>query len=142
MPSYKLHILFAIIFSSIITYILYKYNIYNLTTKELIIIAPILFIYSILPDIDISSSKISKIFRIISLLIIIITLYLNIITLAIIITIILLILEFIKHRKFIHTITAAIILSLPLLYFNYVITIAAFIAYLSHLLLDRHVKLI
>lgn len=142
MVGYKWHIIFGLMFAGLFVYISYKYKIFNLTLLEIISAAPILLIYSILPDMDISSSKISSLFRIIGLSIILAAVLLDLKILVISIASILLILQFVKHRKFIHTIVAGAIFSLPLLYFNYVIAILAFIGYFSHLLIDGQVKLI
>ena len=115
MAGYKFHIIFGLIFAAAIAFVSGKYNIFGFTTLELISAIPILFVYSILPDIDISSSKISNIFRTISLVIIIISVLFGLKILAISIASILLILQFVGHRKFIHTITAGLLFSLLIL---------------------------
>ena len=142
MAGYKFHIVFGLVFAAVITYLLYRYNFLKLDFLSIVAILPILFIYSILPDIDVSSSKISHIFRIIGLSMVLVAIFFDMKILAISIAGILLILQFVKHRKFIHTIAAGAIFSLPLIYFNYVIAIFAFIGYFSHLLIDRQVKFI
>ena len=109
---------------------------------SIVAILPILFIYSILPDIDVSSSKISHIFRIIGLSIVLVAIFFDLKILAISIAGILLILQFVKHRKFIHTVTAGILFSLPLVYFSHIIALFAFVGYSSHLLIDKQVKFI
>ena len=142
MAGYKWHIIFGVLFAGLFVYISYKYKIFNLTFLEIISAAPILLIYSILPDIDVSSSKISSLFRVVGLSIILVAILFDLKILAISIASILLILQFVKHRKFIHTVTAGVIFSLPLLYFNFIIALFAFIGYSSHLLIDRQVKFI
>ena len=106
MTGYKWHIIFGLLLAGLFVYISYKYKIFNLTSLEIISAAPILVIYSILPDMDVSSSKISHIFRVIGLLIILVAVFFDLKILAISVVSILLILQFVKHRKFIHTIAA------------------------------------
>lgn len=142
MPTYKFHIIFGLLLSALVGYTLYVNKFYDFTIQRLVMITALIFIYSILPDIDISSSKISKMFRIICLVLIIVFLFLNLVKLAIILSIILLILEFVKHRTFIHTLSFGLILSLPLLYIDYTTALFAFLSYFSHLLIDGKIKFI
>lgn len=140
MVGYKGHILIGLIFGGIFGFLNYKYNIFNLTLIEIISSIFVIIIYSILADIDIASSKIRHISQVVGLTIIIIAILFNLKLISLSLAIILLILQFAKHRKFIHSITAGIIFSLPLIYFSYIISIFAFIAYISHLIVDGKVK--
>ena len=142
MTNYNKHIIFGIIFATLFVYINHKYALINISFTNLIISAPILFVYSILPDIDISSSKISTSVRIIGLIILLVTVFLDMKTISIPILFVLLMMHFFKHRGFIHTISAGLILSLPLIYFNAIVSLFAFLGYFSHLLIDRKVKFI
>ena len=142
MTGYKWHIIFGVLFAGLFVYVSYMFKLFNLTFLEIISAAPILLIYSILPDMDISSSKISSFLRIVGLSIILVAVLFDLKILAISIASVLLILQFVKHRRFIHTVTAGIIFSLPLVYFSYIIALFAFIGYSSHLLIDKEVKFI
>lgn len=142
MAGYKWHVIFGILFAGLFVYVSYKHKIFNLKFLEIISAAPILLIYSILPDMDTSSSKISSLLRIVGLAIILVAVLFDLKILAIAIASILLILQFVKHRKFIHTVIAGILFSLPLVYFSHIIALFAFIGYSSHLLIDRQVKFI
>lgn len=141
MAGYKAHIIFGILFAGLFAFLSYRYAIIEFNVISLLLAIPILFIYSMLPDIDISTSKISKIVMILGLLSIIALIIFDKKILAVSICVILLLLQIIKHRKFIHTIAAGVLLSAPLIYFNYIVAIFAFVAYFSHLLLDGQVKL-
>ena len=121
--------------------IVQKYQLFNFSILEFLISIPIIITYSILPDIDLRSSKISHLFRGLSFFVLLLMIIFEMKEYAITIVIVLIILEFLKHRKFVHTISAGIILSLPLIYFSYVIAIFAFAGYLSHLIIDKSFKL-
>lgn len=142
MAGYKNHIIFGIIFSLTVSLINYYFNFLRLKPFEIILIAPVIFFYSILPDIDISSSKARQIIIISGLILLLISLYFNIRLASYLIIIILLLFQFTKHRRFFHTITAAILFSSPLIMFNYMIATFAFIGYVSHLTLDGSFKII
>ncbi len=141
MSTYKVHILFGVILVAIFAVIVQKYQLFNFSILEFLISIPIIITYSILPDIDLRSSKISHLFRGLSFFVLLLMIIFEMKEYAITIVIVLIILEFLKHRKFVHTISAGIILSLPLIYFSYVIAIFAFAGYLSHLIIDKSFKL-
>lgn len=132
MPSYKIHLAFGL-FIGIIFSIAFK-SIWYL---------PIAMLYSILPDIDINTSTIFKMYLIAScLLAIYLIVYFSnnalakIVSIAIIATLI--ILQLVHHRGFFHSFGAGLLLSLPMIYFfNLIGFAAAFSGYISHLALDH-----
>lgn len=163
--NYKAHIIFGFIISLIVGFILYYFKIYYpiITLSYIITIPIIVFIYSQLPDIDHRESIIRWIVTSFTLIFSVYILgryfYQYLMNLSpkifdiFIILILLIILSLIwilpkispnlfGHRKKFHTILFGILLSLPLLYFNYIYFIVAFISYLSHLILDLHLKLV
>jgi len=146
MPGYKGHIIggiaIGIVLILILFYINSKFNLFELSIVNLLAIIPVIMIYSILPDVDISSSKIREWTLSVGLTIIFFTILFDLKLIAVLFTAILFSLQFTKHRKFFHSITAGLIFSLPLVYFHYSIAIFAFIGYLSHLILDKEVNLI
>lgn len=140
MAGYRYHLFFGFFISGIVGVLSLKLNILNFSYLDKILIIPIILIYSILPDIDIASSKIRKIFMIIGLSSLLAVIWFNYKSLSISITLILLLLQFIKHRKFIHSISAGLIFSAPLIIFSWIIALIAFICYISHLLVDGKLK--
>jgi len=144
MPGYKTHIIFGLIISIGFGFLMSGYldlDFFNFSLIELFFSIPVVLVYSLLPDIDLHSSKISHLFRGLALLFVLLAIIFDLKKFSITIIAVLIIMEFLKHRKFIHSITAGLILSLPLIYFSPILSIFAFIAYLSHLLLDRNLKL-
>ncbi|MBR9690422.1 hypothetical protein GOV08_01935 [Candidatus Woesearchaeota archaeon] len=141
MSGYKGHILFGIIFVMIIYLVSQYLYFFRVSKLSLLIGLPILFIYPILPDIDIRSSKIRQIVTIVGLLIVLFSILFNEKLLSVSLTLILIVIQFLKHRKFIHTVAAGLLFSLPLLFFNPIVAVLAFAGYFSHLVLDKQVKL-
>ena len=141
MSMYKGHILFGLIFTSVVVYLSYRLKFLNFSYTELLISTPIIFCYSILPDIDIRSSKIRKIVTTVSLAFILVSIFFDVKWLAISITLTLFILQFTKHRRFFHSISAGVLFSLPLILFSQVVALIAFLGFFSHLFLDGKIKM-
>jgi hypothetical protein len=142
MPGYKFHILFGIVFAGILSYIFYRLNILQAPTWTVLLIVPILFVYCILPDIDAAGSLIRRIVTVIGLGAIIATAYLKITMITIAVACILFLLQFTEHRKFFHTVVAALLFSLPLYLIHPSVAIFGFIGYMSHLVIDGKVTVI
>ena len=140
MSGYKVHIIFGFIFSAIIYYFLNNFII--LQVFQIFLVLPIIFLYSILPDIDISSSKIRKWTTTLGLIYLIYSIIFKEYLLSISIALILLFFQFVKHRRFFHTISAGLLFSAPLIFFNQYIAFFAFVSYFSHLLIDKKLKFI
>ncbi len=141
MAGWKMHLLGGVIFSMIIFVVLF--GIFG-DWLNLLFVIPIVFLYALLPDADHENSKIT--YTLLSIGIIA-----NVIAIiggrfghvssnySLFTSVLLLVLLFIiklPHRGITHSLTAAVFFSLPLLYFNYWLAIAGFIAYQSHLFLD------
>lgn len=141
MPGYKTHLgigfLFLIVFSFIA----------NINFQNFAVFFIITLIYSLLPDIDVGNSKAGRSLRIIlsvfALILLSISLFGHTVIgiLGLSLLILLTILQFVKHRKFIHTIRAAILFSLPLLVIGIPESIFGLVCYLLHLFFDKSFKL-
>ncbi len=144
MSGYKTHIIVYLLIVGILLWIINSHNLINLELMNTMTGIFIGTIYSILPDIDSPSSKMRKLTSKTSLALIILCLLgylLNskkiLIYTAIFLAFFLYILWFFRHRGFFHTITAGIILSLPLAVINLYYVGFALLGFLSHLLLDK-----
>ena len=146
MPDYKSHIVFSFFFVYIALLLLSSAGYYQFTFESLKLI-PFVIFFSILPDVDIRSSKAFK-YTLKILLIIIISLlilyliYGNIalIYYVLIISLLLLGTLFLKHRGKIHTFLFSLIITVPLLVFGFYVFFVAFLSYISHLILDGEFK--
>jgi len=142
MAGYKFHILTGIILAGIVSLGLYFIG-FKPSILEMLLAIIVVPIYSILPDIDIESSKISHFMRIF-LIAGIIYLIVKKSLFAIILAVIMLIFELlIRHRGFFHSITASVLLTAPIYIVSksVFLTGIAFLSYISHLLVDREIKL-
>lgn len=107
----------------------------------IITLFPLFLIYSLLPDVDIPSSKIRKVTEICILLTtIILLLAFKKTEISIILLLLLLIFWFSKHRGIFHTIPAGIVLSLPIAMYNINMGIFCLLAYIIHLIADKFFK--
>jgi len=100
----------------------------------------LVIIYSILPDIDIRKSKIRRFVMPILIFLVLLMYYIQNFLVMLSLLVLIAFIYMLKHRTFTHTIFFAVLVSLPLQ--NLVYIILGFVAYLSHLILDRHVKMI
>ena len=97
--------------------------------------------YSILPDIDVGTSKSRNLVLGGGLLLIIYAFLTSWAVLGIVTAILLLLMIFLlHHRGKTHSTLGAVIFSVPLLYLHWVYFIIALVAYLSHLVADRELK--
>jgi len=135
MPGYRGHL-----FLGYLLFILFVFLIHDLDILNFISLFVLVSIFSLLPDIDANNSKIGIFFRVLLIFLIIISLISHFFTLSLIFCFLLLILSFVRHRGFFHTLRSGIILSLPLFYFGLIFFLAGFLSYSGHLVLDRHLK--
>lgn len=142
MTSYKYHQIFAFVLAGLLFFFNYKYNLFSFNSEQIVITPLILLIYSILPDIDTPVGKLRKTFTPAILLIIVITILLKLYFISLIAALLLLALSILKHRGRVHSLTAALAFSLPLLYYDMFYFVFALIGYSSHLLLDGKIKVI
>ncbi|MCK4551198.1 MAG: metal-dependent hydrolase, partial [Candidatus Aenigmarchaeota archaeon] len=112
MPSYMTHILFGVVLSLAFAFL--NDNIIHLNINLLLLVV-IVIVYSTLPDIDISSSKARKAVNVLGISIIIAGTLLNQKVMVLSTAFVLLVVQFLRHRKFIHSIRAMLIFSAPLL---------------------------
>ena len=141
MSGYKEHIIFGIALAGLAAYYLTGYGSFEYTPVQALALFLVVLVYSILPDLDSPSSKIRKLIQTLGLASLLILIYFNLKLYLVVVCVFLLAVQFLTHRRFMHSIAAGVILSLPLAYFDYFLALFAFAAYLSHLLLDGEVKL-
>lgn len=127
---------------ALLLFLSYKYDLFSFTTKQVVIACFIVLIYSILPDIDTPSGKLRRIFTPAILILALISIILQLYFVALIAVSVLLFLSFLKHRGKLHSLAAALVFSLPLMYYDTFFCIFALIGYFSHLVLDKQMKLI
>lgn len=143
MSGYKFHILSYLLAAFALTYLLEEYRILALPLEYL---APAFFIgaaYSILPDIDMPSSIMRRIVEKTALagILLLILAYLFfslplLIYAAISLVFFLLLLWYLKHRGFFHTMLAGLLLSAPLALIDPYFALYAFLGYSAHLFVD------
>ena len=136
MSNYKKHIVFGVLTSIILYYLLIKLSVVNFNLEELVVISLISVMYSILPDIDIRTSKAYGIFIFSSVLIMMLLTMKGEILYSMIVGGIVIAVSFLKHRGITHSILFGIISSLPLFLIGNIFPIFGFVSFLSHKVLD------
>lgn len=156
MSNYKTHLIVGFVFVIITIAILLFLNKIGLElfkTREILIFTiPIVFLYSILADIDHKTSKITWIFLTIGIFMVVVgyaftflVKFINMLSLKLLLPsgIILLVVTFIgtrlKHRGFTHSILVNIIVTIPLIFIHWFVALAGFLAFFSHLLIDKEI---
>lgn len=140
--GYKMHIVFGIIIASIFFYLVRNQDLFQMSNLELALSLPVVFLYSILPDVDLTNSKIRGILMVTGLFIAVIAILMEFKMLAFGLIAVMILMQFLEHRKFVHSVIAGALFSIPFAFYSWPLTIFAFVSYLSHLLLDGEVKLI
>ena len=147
MAGYKSHIIAYLVLACAATYALKEYPVLELSALSLLAALFIGCVYSILPDIDAPSSIIRRAAERLSLALIValsvayvffremILIYAGIAVASC-----LLILWFLKHRGFFHTVLAGALLSIPWALADPVYSVYAFLGYAAHLLADGGIK--
>ena len=127
--GYKIHLLLSIILN---TLFIFLFN----PEINVFLFFIIGLLYSILPDIDITSSKAYKILIIfLTLTSIFLLFYAPIIVLLILIIILIITLS--KHRSFVHSFWFSILISLPLIFIGDIYFLIGLLNYVLHILVDR-----
>lgn len=143
MSNYKIHILGYIVSAALL---LAGLSYYKIGLQRDIIISGNLIgiLYSILPDVDVPSSKIRILIERISIAIIFFSLIFYIFTsnsyllYTFVITVLfLLFLHLVRHREIFHNIGMGFILSIPFYIINPYLAGFAFLGFLSHIAIDR-----
>lgn len=138
MPGHSAHKYFAYLVVAIALYFLnQKLSIDFFNLKSIILIFAITFLYALLPDIDTPASKARRYFEIGSSLAVIYFIYSKEYIFAVGLMIVNLFLMFTQHRGFFHSFIAALLTPIPLIYFGKEFYIVGFVAYASHLVLDK-----
>jgi len=148
MPNYKIHLLFGVLISILAFFILKFYNLFVASDLRFLYYLPIIFLYSLLPDIDSKHSIIRKIVLVILIKIIILLAFfyyktniLFYLFYLIFLVIVIIIISFLSHRNIMHSILACLLLSLPLLIIDFTLFLLSGIAFLSHLIIDGEFKI-
>ena len=145
MPGYKEHMIIGMIFVFGFLLFNYAFGWFNIayTLENMAVLMVVSLFYSLLPDYDISSSKISAVITLICVFGIIFSFMFGETLLGIFLAVVLLVPHIFKHRGFLHSIMAGVLLSLPMwLIAGMGVFLCCFIAYFSHLLADGEIKLI
>lgn len=100
-------------------------------------------VYTLLPDIDLPSSRARRVFEVLSLATITVLLALYsgsgerwLYALAVVLSVVLLALWLVGHSGVVHSLVSAFLLSLPLYLLNPLLGGFAFLGYMTHLILD------
>ncbi len=143
MSGYKFHVIAYLLAACVLTYALNEYRMIALSPGSLILSLLLGGIYSLLPDIDMPSSVMRRMVErgALALVLFLIIAYvfftvMLLIYAAIAVTFLLLILWYLKHRGFFHTLLAGLLLSAPLALFDYSYALYAFLGYSAHLFVD------
>jgi hypothetical protein len=146
MSGYKFHIIAYLLAACALTYALKEYPVFEVTIVSLILSLIIGGIYSILPDIDLPSSVIRRMaergaLALILFLIIAYVFYPSMLLIyaAISVTSLLLLLWYLKHRGFFHTLLAGLLLAAPWAVLDPVFSFYAFLGYAAHLFVDGEI---
>ena len=139
--NYKNHLAFYFFLSSVVVCLL---CFYSSITHNILFSIVVGGIYSLLPDCDSRNSKINKYSNRILLvsLFVLLLLYIyikddNIIYVCMVLTLFLFFLQVVKHRGFLHSVTAMLVFTVPLLFVSLETAFFGMVGYGSHLLLDK-----
>lgn len=143
MPSYKVHLTTGLIVSTLAGFLAWKYGQLPLASFTWYATIPVVILYSLLPDVDIETSKV---WHAIATLLILTTAIgawaayhyhsLTYLLIALASMGALLFTINLRHRCAAHTFKAALLLSAPLLLIGWLTALAGLIAYASHLAAD------
>jgi hypothetical protein len=146
MSGYKFHIIAYLLGACALTYALKEYPFFSLSIESLILSLFIGCAYSIIPDIDLPSSVMRRMVErcALALILFLIIAYVFFLVMlliyaAIAVTFLLLLLWYLKHRGFFHTILAGLLLAAPLAFLDPVFSLYAFLGYAAHLFVDGEI---
>lgn len=149
MVDWKTHIIFGVVFTTIIYMILRFFTSIQVKDVYYLLFLPLIIIYTLLPDVDIEGSIIRKfidtlIFFIIigSILIFFLTENNTYLFLSIVVSLIGLCLFLLKHRGSVHSLIGSILFAAPILFIDTFLACLCMIAFLSHLLIDGEFKVL
>ncbi|HLD90177.1 MAG TPA: metal-dependent hydrolase [Patescibacteria group bacterium] len=145
MPNYKTHLVLGLVFVVIAIVIAYYFGFGNFfefgdSWKLYIFAVGVTLLYSILPDLDIKTSKAFLLISFCLLAFIIFCFLKNEIIFGIISASVLILMLFLQHRGRIHSFLAALLFSIPIIFVSWTLAIVGFLAYASHLIADGEIK--
>lgn len=145
--NWKWHIIISL-FVSVTTFLVINYYFNIIGNRAILWYIPFLCFYAILPDIDIGTSIIRRIFNIVAAIFTLVCLGLyfymesiSFVYFIIAIIIITLIVNLTMHRGIFHTILMGFVLAIPMTYFGYLWALLCVIAYSTHLFMDGEFRL-
>jgi membrane-bound metal-dependent hydrolase YbcI (DUF457 family) len=144
MSGYKIHFVVGLIFTAVVWALnQFVWQFFRTTSwKFLLATLPIVFLYSILPDLDLAGSKVTGIATAVLAVLAIWQLLKGNVDRAIVILIIVALMWTafttgkLTHRGHIHSLIFGVIAVIPLLWFNVALAVVGFIAFFSHLCVD------
>lgn len=145
MPGYKTHAIVYLILAFAIYTLLHRLELVSQSLVSMWLGLVVGLVYSLLPDIDMPSSKIRKKLEqaFLGLTVVMLLLYVMLLRdmvlvyVSLALAVGLLALWFARHRGRFHTLGAAVLFSLPLGLVDPICMLFGFTGYLSHLLIDR-----
>ena len=144
MSGWKTHLTVGAIASLVALAIIYIFKgipqIFDI--RWLVLLAMVIFLGSLFPDLDIGTSYIFHVVFTGGLIAIIISFLRGYSNLGIVCALILIVLLNLHHRGALHSILADILLSVPIYFYDNLLGMIFFLCFLSHLILDEEVKII
>lgn len=147
MSGYKIHIIGYLLLACALTYVLKEYRLIELSICSLVGSLLLGGFYCLLPDIDMPSSVMRRMVERFSLALVLFLMiaYLffpvaHLIYAALAVVLFLLLLWYLKHRGFFHTLAAGLILSLPWALADPAYCAYAMLGYAAHLLADGEIS--
>lgn len=137
MPSYTGHIAVGVVAYLLVAGIGYYLHI---PWDRLLLSFPMLMIFSLLPDVDSPSSKVRWYVDVTLLILLLALVHYQRTLEAGMVIFALIFLHFTKHRGIFHGPVTGLVLSAPLIMFDPVVGVNAFIGYSSHLIADGMIK--
>jgi len=136
MPGYQTHFSVGIALTIVLGAVLILLGYIELSLVNVGTILAISFVYSLLPDIDIGTSIIRKV----AVISFVVYLFINGLDKGVyIIGILLILIQFLHHRKIMHSFFTGIVLAgLLFVNFSWPFALIALVNFFSHLYLDRH----
>ena len=145
MPNWKTHLMIGLVFVVCIILGFHYFGFGNFfefenSWKLYAFAVGITLLYSILPDLDIRTSKAFLLISFCLLSFIIFCFLQNEIIFGIISASVLILMLFLQHRGRIHSFLAALLFSIPIIFVSWTLAIVGFLAYTSHLIADGEIK--
>lgn len=140
MAGYIIHSIVGLITGAVCFFLLNVLDFIEPTKTNILIAILYCIAYSLLPDIDYKNSIMKTTMRFFLISLIALYIFLHEGYFVVVLVFILLFPSLFRHRGFIHSITAGVLFSLPLLFIGWQFCIIGFFSFLSHLMVDGKVR--